>query len=593
MKAPYLLILLAALAQSVPTPARSQEPAAGPSSPVACLQPARTLTGPTAMPDDAVIPPRAPAMPAVPRGAPPIAPEAAVVPSASENTPLAIQYALRPLVIAAAFRQRDNQMEVEGVVLQADEFVTDAETGEITLTGNASVRSGSDELRARRIVVNPNTNILTADGDVILTFTGQEIHATRIQYNYETAQGTMENVLLRTRDLIIRAKTLEMLDRERLVARGVRYTTCEKQTRHYELHARRLEIHLGKEAVARNVGIDFFGVRLATVPELRRSLGGGRDSNNTLSPHLGYNNHDGFYAEKELSLVRGEPLWVNLDARLRTFVEPSAGLLMATKGRLHFAGSIYFRDRAGSQRSRHLEVDRFPEIGMVYTPSSRVRPGRFLPSQVAAISMPDTPRYPQRWRFSAATTVGFFRQHAGSSARKIGQNREGGRANIQAQLSRSRLGQKPFHLRDLRLHVRQSFYTGGRRYTVLGLGWGKSWKLGDVHVGVERFDNIISGRSYFLFDQVELAHEWRPFFRLKSGDWDFTYQARINAERGGLFDQVFSLGKRTHCLIPRLTYRTRRQEIGFELDLLGLSRQGRPRTDVSRAGETNEDDDRD
>ena len=198
--------------------------------------------------------------------------------------------------------------------------------------------------------------------------------------------------------------------------------------------------------------------------------------------------------------------------------------------------------------------------------------------------MPDRPKHPHQWRFSAQVTAGFFRQHAGANPRPLAQNREGGRLNFQAQLTRHQLGKGLLDLRRVRLHARQSIYNGGREFTVLGLGWGKFWHIGPVRIGAERFDNLIGGGSPFFFDRPELRHEWRPSLRIVTGGWEFEYNARIDGERGGLFNQVFSLRKRCRCLSPRITYRTRRQEIGIELSFVGLSDQRPVRTSVADAG---------
>jgi hypothetical protein len=85
------------------------------------------------------------------------------------------------------------------------------------------------------------------------------------------------------------------------------------------------------------------------------------------------------------------------------------------------------------------------------------------------------------------------------------------------------------------------------------------------------------GTTPFLFDDVELEHEWRPRLEYQSRGFSFSYYTRIRAGSGKIYDQVFSVSKLFHCIEPRLTYRTRRQEIFLEFRIPGLSGFGRKR----------------
>ena len=357
------LALTALLLTAVGAPFAAANPSPPPVS-TAVLPPMQVVPGQPlpadSQPSAASLTGRPPQSPRVLTAASPMTPEQAAAEPNGAALPIAIQLCVRPLLGIAAFQQPAPDDDA-GIVFKADEFRTDPKTGIVTLDGNAFIGFDGDEIHARKMTVNPDTGQVTAEGELVLKLDEQLITARRGEYNYETHQGRLEAARTRTRDLIVRAKSIELVGRDHYVARGVRYTTCDVKRPHYELSARKLDIKLGKRAIAHNVGVDLFGVRLATVPEIEKPLSkNGRANNRLPLPTLGFNSRDGFFAEKEFTLLRREPLWANFDLRIRSNVDPAASLRLATKGRLHFVGAVSFRDRASNQRSRFMEVDRFP-----------------------------------------------------------------------------------------------------------------------------------------------------------------------------------------------------------------------------------------
>jgi len=279
-------------------------------------------------------------------------------------------------------------------------------------------------------------------------------------------------------------------------------------------------------------------------------------------------------------------VWLRGEAQLNTFIEPSAGIMASTAGRLQFVGALYYRDVAPNQQSRFLQVSRLPEVGAVWSRSPRARVGRFLSPYVSGVNYPPPLDVSSQWFWAMEATAGYFRQHRGSSDRAVDEtSRDGSRFLIQAQAVRPVLALGPIRLNDLRVQARQSVYNSGDLFSVFGTGIGKRWRLGRFSVSVHRFDQFTQGRTPFLFDDVELSQEWRPALSYQSRNFSFSYAARVRGQEGRLYDQVFSISKLFHCIEPRLTYRARRQEIGIEIRIAGLSGFKRSRPDQSRSTE--------
>jgi hypothetical protein len=463
------------------------------------------------------------------------------------------------------------QISVGGVTIEGQESMFEPQTGLLTITGNPRAYRGEDEIRATRLIINPRTRQFTAEGDVILRQGGQEFRATRATYSFADRTGQAENASSLFGTYYVDAQEIFLRGGPTYEARKARFTTCPPGHRHYEASSRDITIVPGQRLVAKSVGIDFLGRRLVTIPRFTRSLQRQEDGE-AVYPSFGFNSRDGFYAEQDWDLSKSAPVWLEANARVNTFREPSGGLLAATPGNRRLVGTVYYRDTAENQRARHLQVSRLPEIGIVWSPTEQPNPGQFLSHQITGVGYPTALDVSTRWRLAGQITGGYFRQHHGEEVLDPdGESKFGGRLSMQVQgvLPVAKLG--PLSLNNLRFLARQSIYDTGDHYQVFGTGIGKRFKLGHWRVGVERFDQFTAGSTPFLFDDVELKEEWRPQVEYHTRNFNLSYYARIRGGNGALYDQVFAVSRLFHCIEPRLTYRARRQEIGLDIRIPGLS----------------------
>ncbi|HTE19664.1 MAG TPA: hypothetical protein VK689_14955, partial [Armatimonadota bacterium] len=394
--------------------------AATPAAAQAVLPPAP----PEAVPAGAVpaeAPPENPPSVAVPQPTPPTTQEAqpASTTEAAQAGPAEGAQPAAPANPApatpAAPAAQEPIISVGEVQIFGDDFEMDPQTGLTTVTGNPRAVRGDEEIRATRMIINPRTRQFTAEGDVIIRQAGREFRTTRATYNFDEQTGQVEDVRTVLKNYHVRAGQLLLKPGPRYEGRRTRFTTCDREHPHYSIFARSLEIVPEQYLEARHASLSLMGLRLLTIPRLRKSLRPRDDDDDgrSLIPSIGYNSYNGPYVRDQFQLRTKNPVWIDADVQLNTFNEPNAGIRAATPGRLQYVGSLFYRDIAENQRAPHLQVSRLPELGVVWRPGQVPRPGQFLPHQVPGVRYPRELDISTNWRFAGQITGGFFRQHRG------------------------------------------------------------------------------------------------------------------------------------------------------------------------------------
>lgn len=489
-----------------------------------------------------------------------------------------------PTPVAPPASERRSEVRVGDTVITGDEFSFDPATDQIIITGNPRAVRGGDEITATRMLVNQGTRQFTAEGNVVIRQDGQVFRTERATYSFETREGRVDRVRSRFGTYYTVTDELLLQPGPRYVGLRCFLSTCNKRHPHWGLHPRRLTIVPEERWVAEQVGVDLLGVRLVTIPRISRSLRPEDQDERPVYPSVGYDNRNGPFVYDDFNLIEGRPVRLDASVQINTLREPQGGLLVATPGRLQAVGSLYYRDSADNQRTRHLQVSRLPEVGVVWSNSEAARPGRFLANQVPGVRYPQYLAPSREWYISGQLSGGYFRQHRGDSTAKAdSESKNGARITAQGQAVLPTVDLGFLHLNDLRLLARHNRYDTGEDYTLLGVGIGKRVRAGNWRFSLHRFDQVDIGRTPFLFDDVELTQEWRPRVAFASRQFTFSYQARVDAKDYRAYDQIITLSRVFHCLEPRLTYRVRRQQIGLELRISGLSgfrreRTGEPRT---------------
>ncbi len=443
-------------------------------------------------------------------------------------------------------------------------------------SGRVVITRGTDRLFADEAPYDSVAGDATLRGTVLLNLGGNNIHAASATYNVQTRSGRAQGVRTTAQGVIIMAAEIQV-EPDRWVATNASVTACMGPDPHWELVGGTIELIPNVRWLARDVGLEFFGRRLITVRQVGRDISpregapSGLREAQQFAPTLGYNNRDGFFLEKDLDLVQSRRLAASLNLNLGTGRGLRGALEAGTGGLWRMAGAVSYREDAPNQRARFLELTRLPELGVIYGRRTAARAGQFLPQQIAGVAVPRNAPELDRWVYAAQASGGFFMQRRGEGSLPENVKEEGSRVLLQAQAARPRLRLSDgVSLDNLRVMIRQSFYSSGDRYTVAGMGIGKHWKLGPLTAGVERLSHATEGRSPFLFDEVEIEEEWRPRAELRAGGWNASWHGRYDERRGGWYDHRIALGHRMDCIDFRAGYSTRRDQFTFDIRLLGL-----------------------
>jgi hypothetical protein len=454
------------------------------------------------------------------------------------------------------------------LVVQADEVIASEDSRRIEAQGHVRVTYQNNILTADRVVIDQDTETAVAEGHARLTQASRELQAERLEWHYTTQVGSavaaetrlLGSIIVRGQELLYRPDNVQ--------AARASFTTCDRPHPHYRVTARSITVIPGRRAVARGVGLWLFGVRLLTVPRLTYSLRPGQAGRN-LFPIVGYNNRDGVYFAKRLRLIDRSQYTVTFDGRLalkRGLMGSVEGL--QTRRRLRWIGAVGVREQAPNQRVRYLDMDRLPELGLLWTPKVEL-PSRFLPHQVQDVSVDSEDQ--DAWQMLGQFTVGYFRQHQQRFRGDVATSESDLRFDARFMAAGPALRIGNLRIARPRALARSAYYAGGDHLTLLGFGLEHSWKLGrHASLRLERFGHWQQGESRFFFDRTEIRNEWRPSLRIRSGLNTFTWFARYDADRHATFDQEFGIARVLHCFEPRLVYHTRRRQLTVQIAIPGL-----------------------
>jgi lipopolysaccharide export system protein LptA len=517
------------------------------------------------------------------------------------------------------------QLGEEEVVIEAGDITRDQ--GPIVATGGVTVTQGTSRLTADRVTADPDVGEVVAEGSVVFTEPGRTVRGARIIYNTDTRRVRATAAETVVQGVILRAHDLDATAAKATVQLAI-ITTCDLPRPHYRFTARSVVFTPNDRIVARHVGVWLLGVRLFVVPRLEARVGAGREEGGgSPFPRVGANRRDGPFLDRVFPLIADSTLSVDLDTRLSVHRGLTGGFEAATPlGRsLQLIGALKYRDEAPNQRTRFLEVDRLPEVGVLWvSPAPRVR-GQAAADQVLAggqaggasggggpTTVPAPAQEPARrpietagtttnqgaapfrplrqvgadvahqpgllrpaekgrWYLRAQTTLGFFHQREGSA---IGGPVEGlsrVRLDFRATGTRSGLRVAGLTLPVLQFFLRHSIYDDGNGFTVLGLAARQDWRLGPRwSTGLRIFEHQTTGVTPFRFDRVEIRTELQPNLSYTAGGTTLSWLGRMDVDRRQLFDQEYAIARVFHCLEPRFSYHTRRRQFGLDIRIVGL-----------------------
>jgi LPS-assembly protein len=116
--------------------------------------------------------------------------------------------------------------DVGGVTLNGDNVSRDYETRTVTIEGNVKIEIGDQTLSCDKASVNLQKNEVLAIGNVLLTSPTTSIQASKMQYNYKTRTGLIEDGFVQAGQVVFEGKKVERTGENTYIAKGARYTSC-------------------------------------------------------------------------------------------------------------------------------------------------------------------------------------------------------------------------------------------------------------------------------------------------------------------------------------------------------------------------------
>jgi hypothetical protein len=134
----------------------------------------------------------------------------------------------------------------EGTEIIFDEL-TQTEDGAV-LTGPVTIRNGDTLIQADRVIYR-NRRDIVAEGNVLLIWQANRIFGTRLEYDFETGHGLMEQASGQASDqYIFWAKRAEKIGEDLIKLKNATFTTCTQPTPYWSFNVSSATIRLDKYA---------------------------------------------------------------------------------------------------------------------------------------------------------------------------------------------------------------------------------------------------------------------------------------------------------------------------------------------------------
>lgn len=181
------------------------------------------------------------------------------------------------------------------VIIDADQVIAGAATGQATFIGDVQVIHGDLKMRSDSLLLNRLTREADASGRFVAVKPDFRIAGSAAHYQLATRTAQVENAEYRLTTARARghADSAELLDDGRSRYRNISYTTCRPGNDEWLLTADALELdHDEGLGTADDAGLRFFGVPLLYAPTMTFPIDDRRRSG-VLLPSVGYGNKTG------------------------------------------------------------------------------------------------------------------------------------------------------------------------------------------------------------------------------------------------------------------------------------------------------------
>lgn len=469
--------------------------------------------------------------------------------------------------LAASEPARTAFIEAEVIEVDLDDGVTHAR-------GDARLLYEDVELRADRLAADRRSGRVDASGNLELLQADRRLAGESVEYNLRTSEGSIERARAEEQGVIVSGERI-VFGRERIVAHGACFTTCDRPQPHYAFRADTItltseEAGPGETPTSGQLSFDrarveYRGRSLFTVPYYSVRVGELGRPGGAPTPVTGFNRDDGPFATIEYSLGQpGSAARADFSYRYTSFRGIRGRLMLRhALGPAELrAGYIRREDAADRELATDdLEaaladvlVDRRPEYGLVLHDAAL---GRWLTLQGEWL----------RGHYSERLT--------GAEADLANGNRTTATVLLSSRPYSAAPGVTLSHALGWR---RSSYYSGAdltvrlHRHTAEVRAGPRLW------FSLSHVTRNASGDTPFLFDSVgpgrelmgEVGFRVTPGWRLRVADY---YDLEANRTR----DMIVEATRVAHCLTYTLGWRKERGSFYAAVGIAPVSAEGAKR----------------
>ncbi len=461
------------------------------------------------------------------------------------------------------------------IIVDADRVTYEQVTQKIEAAGNVRIQFRGIRVTADYALVDLAEEQLAARGHVVVVDPqGREVRGEALIYNARTNELEMMRAQTLVNRVYISSDRLQA-GQQRIVADTVTVTTCDPDHPAYRITASRIEVVPGERIVAHDASLWLGGWKVFTLPTYTISLRTAQETVRTSVPRVGYDNVDGIWVSYDYPYALG-----NIQGTLIGKYAVQQGLMVRTL--LEHTTPVYlFTLTVGRNQDQNLRI--YDQAELVATLPTRRLGG-----------------LPLSWW--NALSAGWFRDPATGV--------QSSRFQYTVGVSADRVTLGPVTSAGISVSYQQATYSVGAIQGVLRVNADVTHQLSESTTLSATYGLVeVTGGSPFAFDAVALGdriHEIAVMVNHRglrlgsletellggttysfrdnstaytagvavatSGGISIGAQASYNATAGIYKDIDYFIAARIcDCFIAKLRYRQVRQQIWFDLGLIGFT----------------------
>ncbi len=162
--------------------------------------------------------------------------------------------------------------ETMPVVIDGDEITYLQQEGKVAAKGNVEVKSKDTELFCQEIIYDANTNIARIKGDAKIVKGNSVLYGRDVVYDFTTHNAEMGDIRVQSSPFYGATSHGSKVETEKYVLKRGYMTTCDLDTPHYRLTAKKITVYPGDRVVAKHVVLRVGDLPLFYLPYMSQSL---------------------------------------------------------------------------------------------------------------------------------------------------------------------------------------------------------------------------------------------------------------------------------------------------------------------------------